>query len=65
MFTFATRRVLASVSRQWGAASLSTSSSRMAEMKFTFAAPNAVWYNEANVKQVSAKYSMEFGLGFH
>merc|ERR1712055_376921 len=42
---------------------MSTSSVRNAEMSFTFAAPNAVHYNKASVKQVDVpSFSGAFGI---
>merc|ERR1712107_690575 len=42
---------------------MSTSSVRSAEMSFTFAAPNAVHYNAASVKQVDVpSFSGSFGI---
>merc|ERR1719220_301510 len=42
---------------------MSTSTPRSAEMSFTFAAPNAVHYNKASVKQVDVpSFSGAFGI---
>merc|ERR1712109_427356 len=42
---------------------MSTSAPRNAEMSFTFAAPNAVHYNKASVKQVDVpSFSGAFGI---
>eukprot|EP00091_Calanus_sinicus_P019430 TRINITY_DN4893_c0_g1_i1.p1 TRINITY_DN4893_c0_g1~~TRINITY_DN4893_c0_g1_i1.p1 ORF type:complete len:119 (-),score=25.13 TRINITY_DN4893_c0_g1_i1:237-593(-) len=42
---------------------MSTSTPRTAEMSFTFAAPNAVHYNKASVKQVDVpSFSGAFGI---
>merc|ERR1712236_119445 len=42
---------------------MSTSASRNAEMSFTFAAPNAVHYNKASVKQIDVpSFSGSFGI---
>merc|ERR1712198_452251 len=42
---------------------MSTSTPRNAEMSFTFAAPNAVHYNAASVKQVDVpSFSGSFGI---
>jgi F-type H+-transporting ATPase subunit delta len=43
--------------------SLSTSSRACNEMSFTFAAPNAVHYTEANVRQIDVpSFSGSFGI---
>ena len=47
------RQAFSVATRTMGSRWLSTSQGLRAEMAFTFAAPNGVLYNEANVKQVT------------